>query len=220
MSPLGLDDLVRNRTLSPEMAATLVVAVRERRGLLVAAIPRLAGKTTTMTAALAEAEVPVHVLSRALPSLGVPAERDSGYLMLSEIAPAPFAEYLWGAPVRAAFAAAREGGFAIAAALHAGGVEEAFDIIRGNAVPDEDAERLEVMVYIRTLGRDWTAPQRRVVAAMYEILWVTSGKPEARLLYHWDEATDRFEVDGGDSSGHPAGADFGVALQRFEAVLA
>ncbi len=30
-------------------------------------------------------------------------------------------------------------------------------------------------VYIRTFGWDWTAPERRVVAAMYEILGVTVG---------------------------------------------
>lgn len=221
MSPLGLDDLVRNHTLSPDMAATLSIAVRQRRGLLVAAIPRLAGKTTTMHAALAEADAPVHVLSSALPSLGIPAAPDGGYLVLSEIARAPFAEYLWGAPVRTAFEVARRDGFPIAAALHAGGVEEAFDIVtRGNQVPDEDAARLELMVYIRTLGRDWTAPERRVVAEMYEVLGVVGGRPDVRLLYHWDEARDRFELDAGVSGGRASAGDFEVALQRFEAVLA
>lgn len=221
MPPIGLDDLVRNRTVSPEMAATLVAAVRERRGLLVAAIPRLAGKTTTMMAALAEAEAPVHVLSTDLgSSLGIPAEVDGGYLVLSEIAQAPFAEYLWGAPVRFAFATARERGFSLAAALHAPGLAEAFDIVTGqNRVADADAATLEVMVYIRTLGRNWQAPERRVVAALYEVRSVTAGRPDARLLYHWDEVSDRFVVDAEPERIGSTGGDIAAARVRFEAVL-
>lgn len=218
--PLSLDDLVRNRTLAPEMAATLVAAVAERRGLLVAAIPRMAGKTTTMLAALRAADAPLHVLSTDRgPSLGIPPEVDGGYLVLSEIARAPFAEYLWGAPVRHAFEAVRGGGFGLAAALHASGVEEAFDIVtRGNRVPDADAARLEVMVYIRTFGRNWQAPERRVVAAVYEIVGVTDGLPDARLLHHWDEATDRFAVDAAPVRIGTAGGELERARARFGGV--
>lgn len=207
--------------MSPEMAATLAAAVRERRGLLVAAIPRLAGKTTTMLAAVAEAEATVHVLSTDLgPTLGIPAEADGGYLVLSEIAQAPFAEYLWGPPVRYAFATARERGFSLAAALHAPGLAEAFEIVTQlNRVPDADAAKLEVMVYIRTLGRNWQAPDRRVVAAVYEIQAVTNGVPHARLLQHWDEASDRFVVDASPERIGSTGGDLAAARARFEAAL-
>ena len=46
MSGLTLADLVTNRTMSPEMAATLAAAAEERRSLLAVAIPRGAGKST------------------------------------------------------------------------------------------------------------------------------------------------------------------------------
>ena len=53
MADLDLVALVRNGTMSPEIAATLSVAVRERRSFLVFAVPRLAGKSTVMHAMLA-----------------------------------------------------------------------------------------------------------------------------------------------------------------------
>jgi hypothetical protein len=115
--------------------------------------------------------------------------------------------------VRRAFEATRDGAFSLAAALHAGGIEEAFDIVtRGNQVPDRDASRLELMVYIRTLGRDWRTPERRVVEAMYEVDGVVDGRPRARRVYGWDEATDAFV------SGEPR-ARIGVEGRGFERQL-
>ena len=215
---ITLSDLVANRTMSSGMAATLAAAVDERRSFLIAAIPRMAGKTTIMQAMLAcRAEtVALHQLSEASGlSLGIPAGADGGYLVLSEIAQAPFADYLWGAPVRQAFRAAREQDFGLAAALHAGSVEEAFEIVaHGNRVPDEDAARLELLIYIRTLGRNWQRPDRRVVAAVYAIAGVQDGVPTAQLLHHWDESNDRFIT--GDVS-RVAFRGYGRRLTEFTA---
>lgn len=193
---LTLVDLVANRTMSPPMAATLAVAAEERRSMLFVAIPRMAGKSTVMQAALqyAPAGTSFHALSRASgPGLGIPAHADGGYLVLPEISPAGFPDYLWGADVRAVFAALA-GGFSLATALHAAGVKEAFDVItRQNGVPDEQAARIEVVTYIRSIG-PWERPERRVVAAIYEVNGVNGGPPQARLLHRWSESDDRFEV--------------------------
>lgn len=201
--PLALADLVRNGTMSPEMAATLAAAVDERRSFIVAAIPRLAGKTTTMLAMLAGRPqgTAVHPLSAPAGRLsGIPDRDDRGYLLIAEIARVPFDEYLWGAPVREAFRQAAERDFGIAAALHAGDAEEAFDIVtRQNGVPDEHAARIGLLIYIRTLGASWQQPDRRVVAGVYEVDGVQGGAPATRLLHHWDEASDRFVVDGPSS---------------------
>ena len=35
-------------------------------------------------------------------------------------------------------------------------------------------------------------PTRRVVSTVHEITGVRDGKPTTRLLFAWDEATDRF----------------------------
>ena len=193
---LTLGDLVRNRTMSPEMAAALATAAEERRSLLTVAIPRMAGKSTVLNAYLQRTPpaTPVHQLSRdAGPGLGIPPKPDAGFLLMSEVSDVGFPEYLWGHEVRSAFESLGRG-FSLATALHAGGLEEAFNVITGaNEVPDEHAARIDLMVYIRSLGH-WQKPARRVVSAMYEIESVVDGRPRARVLHRWVEAADRFEA--------------------------
>jgi hypothetical protein len=196
MPELTLSDLVRNRTMSPSIAATLAVAAEERRSLLFIAIPRHAGKTTTMEATLAHVPpgTPLHDLDEAHgDDLGIPTEGDGGYLRMAEISQAPMTNYLWGDPVRRAFAAL-ERGFALVTALHAAGVDEAFEVItRSNAVPDEQAARIDLAVYIATVGDDWRAPERRAVADVREIDQVVEGRPIGRALHRWHEDSDTFE---------------------------
>lgn len=196
MPDLTLLDLVHNGTMSADMAAVLAAAAEERRSILCVAIPRMAGKSTVMRAALTyvPAGTPMHVVSRSAGrDFGIPAEGDGGYLALSEISPAGFDDYLWGYDAQYVFDALSRG-FSLATALHAGSVDEAFEVItQHNGVPDEQAARIDLMVYIRSLGV-WHRPSRRVVAALYEIGGVHDGRPEARLLQRWSEQDDRFEV--------------------------
>ena len=199
MAQPDLRDLVSNRTMSPEMAATLAAAASERLALLVFARPRLAGKTTTMLAALDHAPegTPIHELSTEKPDLGIPDPPDGGDLVMHEIAQAPMAHYLWGEPVRRVFEALRGGGFSLATALHADGLEEAFSIVIGqNEVPAGHAALVDYAVHIRSLGPDWREPTRRVVAGLYEVTGAGDGAVAASLLHRWDEASDRFEVVG------------------------
>ncbi|GAB4336516.1 MAG: hypothetical protein Kow0010_24410 [Dehalococcoidia bacterium] len=195
-----LFDLVANRTMSPGMAATLATAAAERRSFVGVAIPRLAGKTTVMEATLAFRPdgMPVHRLSaEAGPGLGIPADPrgEPGYLLMGEISEADWIPgYLWGEPVRRVFAAVHGQGFALATALHAGGIGETFEIICGaNFVPDEHASCIDLVYYIRSLGPDWRAPTRRVLAELHEVEAVSGGRPVARLVHRWDEASDTFE---------------------------
>jgi hypothetical protein len=192
---LMLEDLVRSRTLSASMAASLATAAEERRSILVVAIPRLAGKTTMLMATLAHmpSDTTLHHLSEECgPGLGIPAEADGGYLVMAEIARTQMPHYLWGEPVRQVFGSLRRG-FSLATALHADGIDQAFAIIHENEVPDEDVAQLDLMVYIRSLGEDWRHPTRRVVEEVYEINGVVAGEPDARRLHRWNEAADRFE---------------------------
>src|SRR5579859_5523280 len=133
---LALADLVRNRTMSAEIAATLAGAAEERRSFLVFAVPRLAGKSTVEQAMLAcaGAGTPIRLMT------GDPAETarlrsgdGRGYLVIPEISQYPVAPgYIWGEPVRRVFGIL-ERGYALAAALHAPDAETAFDIVcRGN----------------------------------------------------------------------------------------
>ena len=141
--------------LTPRMAATMWAAVDRGLSLVVVAIPRFAGKTTTTNAVLSllSPEVPVHHLS------GEEAEMDSlkeaatgGYLVVGEFSQAPVPHYIWGASVRRVFDTLTVG-YSLATALHAPGLEEAFDVIcHGNEVTDQAASRIDLMLYIRRFG--------------------------------------------------------------------
>jgi hypothetical protein len=193
---LALADLVRNRTMSPEIAATLAGAVEERRSFLVFAVPRLAGKSTVMHAMLARAEreTPIRsVTGEPTEVARLRAADGRGYLVIPEISQHPVMPgYIWGAAVRRVFGVVAERGYALAAALHAPGAAEAFAAVCGGCgVPDAHASRIALAVYIRSIG-EWQAPTRRVVEAVHEVDGVTRGTPRLRALHLWDEAADRF----------------------------
>jgi len=85
-------------------------------------------------------------------------------------------------------------GVSLATALHAPSMEEAMaQITGGNGVPDKDAQKLELVVYIRSLGSSVEHPDRRVIATVHEIESVSGGKPKATLLHRWNEQRDQFE---------------------------
>lgn len=198
MAQLTLADLVGNGTMSPEIAATLRATGQGRHWFLVAAIPRLAGKSTVMAAILAHR--PRGAPLRTVGDDGVDidalaAASARGYLVIPEISEYPVtAGYIWGAPVRRVFARLGED-VALAAALHAPGADEAMEIVcRGNGVPDDQAARLAIVVYIRSLGRDWRQPTGRRIATVHEIVAVRDARAETRLLHRWDERADRFET--------------------------
>ena len=185
---LSFDDLIANRTLTPEIAAVLIEAARAKRSFLVFAQPRLAGKTTLQELMLAHTPsgTPVRTVGTDGDDIEALA-RDArgGYLVIPEIArEAARPGYIWGEPVRTAFAARA---CSLAVVLHADSADEAIAIIRENGVPDADLERLELLIHLRSLGK-WEEPTRRVVAHIHE------GVAARRLLHRWDEATDRFEV--------------------------
>ena len=196
MAEPTLDDLVANRTMSKDIAATLRATATGRHSYLVVAIPRFAGKTTVMRAMLAHAPkgTPIHTVED--DGTDVPrilAASKGGYIVVPEIARMMQHGYIWGPPVRKVFQGIGNG-VSLATATHAPGMEEAMGQITGdNRVPDEDAQKIELVVYIRSLGDDVQHPDRRVVATVHEIESVKGGKPKARLLHRWNEQSDRFE---------------------------
>lgn len=198
MADLRLADLVANGTMAAEVAATLRATARGRHSFLVVAIPRLAGKSTVMAAMLAER--PRRSPLRTVGDDGVDidalaAASAGGYLVIPEISEYPVAPgYIWGAPVRRVFARLGDG-VALAAALHAPGADEAMAVVcRGNRVPDEQAAHVALVVYIRSLGRDWRQPTGRRIATVHEVVAVRDGRAETRLVHRWDEHGDRFET--------------------------
>ena len=185
VSALSLEDLVANRTMTPEIAATLRDAVARRASFLVFAGPRLAGKTTVTRAMLdtLPAGTPLRVVGDdGLDFAELIAHARGGYLVVPEISRYPVAPgYIWGAPVRRAFAAIFEG-CALAVALHADAPEDALAIVAQNRVPQADIARLDLLVHLRSIGSDWRAPERRVVAGVYRV--AASGGVLATPMLH------------------------------------
>jgi hypothetical protein len=195
---LRLEDLVANGTMSAEIASTLESTAKERHSFLVVAIPRLAGKSTVMAAMLGQRPKGAPLVTVGDDGTDIDAlvaASSGGYLVVPEISEYPVtAGYIWGGPVRKVFSKAGED-VALAAALHAPGADEAIETVcRGNRVPDEQAARIAVVVYIRSLGRDWRRPTGRRIATVHEILTVRDGRAEMSLLHRWDENADRFET--------------------------
>ena len=191
MAALGLADLVGNGTMSPEIAATLRRAAEKRASYLVIALPRLAGKSTVGKAMLdvaRRAGAPVRELGEDGTDVAALARAArGGYLYVPEVSRFPVTEgYVWGPPVRAAFAEIANG-TSLSTALHADSAEDALVILRRNRVPADDLARLLLIVHIRSLGDDWQHPTRRVVADVHEY------GGELRPLHRWDERRDRFE---------------------------
>ena len=189
-------ELVRNGTLSAEMAAALWAAVDDRRSFVVVAVPRFAGKSTLMDGLLAllPPEVPVHRLSGEEEEMAqLKAAGTGGYLVVGEVSQAPVPGYIWGAPVRRVFDTL-EAGYSLATALHAPDLAETFDVIcRRNEVSDRAASRIDLVLYLRRFGDEAETFWRRL-AEVHEVDRVEDGQPQGRLLYRWLEGEDRFEA--------------------------
>jgi hypothetical protein len=191
---LRLDDLVANRTMSREIAETLRQIGRERRSLIVFAVPRLAGKSTVLRAILAERgpSCPVVTLAEDGHDTDQLVQKSTGgYLVIPEITQSgAMPGYIWGADVGRIFKSAND--VSLAATLHADGPDDAFaQICHGCGVPDTDASRIRFAVHLRSIGH-WEEPTRRVVQSVHAIEGVRGGKPELKILHRWDEQHDRF----------------------------
>jgi len=181
--------------MSREMAQTLRQVGRDRRSLIVLAVPRLAGKSTVMRAILAERPPSSPVMTLAEDGQDIDQllkNSTGGYLVIPEITQsAAMPGYIWAADVRRIFEAAKKG-VSLAATLHADGPDDAFaQICQGCGVPDADASKIAFAVHLRSIGR-WEEPTRRVVQSVHAIDGVRNGKPQLKLLHRWDEEHDRF----------------------------
>jgi type IV secretory pathway ATPase VirB11/archaellum biosynthesis ATPase len=189
---LTLDDLVANGTMSRGTAATLTDIAKKRRSYLVIALPRMAGKSTVGKAMLEVAKKDGAVV-RELGEDGTDVaalarEARGGYLYVPEVArTAVTAGYVWGPPVRAAFAAIKDG-TSLSTALHADSPRDALAILQQNEIPRADLDRLDAIIHIRSLGDDWRNPTRRVIAGVYEM---RDGEPTP--LHIWNAVADKFE---------------------------
>ncbi len=195
MAALSIVELIRNGTMSAEMAAVLWAAVDEPVSFLTAALPRLAGKSTVSSAALAlrRPELPLRTVTGDPQELAqLEHERAGGYLQIEEISRGRRPGYLWGEPVQRVFRALRAG-YVLQASLHAPDVAEAIRLVAiENGVGDELAAAIKLVLYIERLGEEATGYWRRL-AEVYELHGVEHGRPIGQTLFRWHADGDRFE---------------------------
>ena len=195
MSGVTIAELIRNGTMSADMAAVLWAAVDQQLSFLTVALPRLAGKSTTSLAALAlrPPEMPAFRVAGE-PSVmeRLKQERHGGYLVVDEFSHAPMPGYIWGEPVRRVFDAL-DAGYALQTSLHASDVEEGIlQVTRGNGISDEQASTFKLVVFIERFGNTYQSLWRRVTE-LYEVHAVENGRPVGHPLYRWRQHDDSFE---------------------------
>lgn len=171
--PRSIVDLIRSGTLDAELAAHLWLLLEARVPVLVAGGPRLAGKSTLLTALLDFLPPHAHrIVARG-------SREDFGWLegtdpahaviLVSEFSGhAP--QYTWGADARRLIRAAGRG-FGLAGTLHADSLEGVLDALRRSPVgaTDDELSAIGVVLVLGTLApaADATDIRRRVVAAHY-----------------------------------------------------
>lgn len=194
---LTLVDLVKNGTLSAEMAALLWMAVTEGVSFLTMAAPRNAGKST-LARAILELRPPgmsLHPVEGDLEQLvGLSRDRLGGYLVVEEINPVPRGAYIWGETVRRVFDT-MAAGYSLQASLHAPDARAGMlQIIHQNGVADDLASAVNLVVCLEMKRASWHPDDvtRRVVD-IYEVLGVQAGQPFGQSLFRWSESEHHFE---------------------------
>jgi len=191
---ITIAELVRNGTMSAEMAALLWAAVDEQVSFLTVAIPRFAGKSTTSSAILEmrPPEVPLHhVAGEPEVMERLARERLGGYLVVAEFSEAPVPGYIWGDPVRRVFDTL-EAGYSLQASLHAPSVQDGvLEVTQGNGISDAAASRIGLVLYIELFGNG-SADFWRRLSEVYEVDRVEGGRPHGRTLFRWQRSNDTF----------------------------
>ncbi len=193
---ITIAELIRNGTMSAEVAALLWTAVEEEVSFLTVAVPRFAGKSTTTNALLAlrRQETPIHIVEGEPEEMArLRRDRLGGYLVVAEFSDAPVPGYIWGEPVRRVFQTL-DAGYSLQACLHAPSPAAAIaEVTRGNGVSDQAASNVGLVVYLELFGANPSDFWRRV-SEVYEVDRVEGGRPVGRALYRWTAQNDRFEA--------------------------
>lgn len=210
---LSIVDLIQAGTVSIDMAAYAMRAMRQGASLLTGARPGGAGKTTLMAAILGflPPEVPIVTVDRPQvihEGLNRGAEEPACYLV-HEIGAGHWFGYLWGSDVADYFSLVN-GSRRIASCLHADTLDELTEILCSPPleVRRADLGRVGLILFMHVSGR-WGNPQRRVAS-----LWEADGNGRHRLLFQWNAQGDAFAQVG--ELHHPEELrDYGDFLRRL-----
>jgi hypothetical protein len=202
-----LDELIRIGSLDARLTAIIWYALSRRASLLVAAGPRLAGKSTTTAAllALVNTGTPFLPVGGEFSSDSLDTVRDTGrspYLVVNEVSSGIPGRYLWGDGVRALLAA-RSDGFPFVGTLHASSPEQVLETFSGPPLMLDErlvTASVDLILNLREGGQEDRGARELAVVEGTE-------SPEIRTLMRWSPATRVF--------GYASDQEIGEVLSRL-----
>jgi hypothetical protein len=178
---LSVVDLIEAGTMSTELAAYCLAAVRQGASFMVGAMPGGAGKTTVMGALLNFVPAGVELVpadAQHVISQGAQTPLRRRCFICHEIGPGSYYAYLWGQELREYFSLA-QAGHILATNLHADTYEQAHDqICHQNEVPEAALRRMNLMPFLSI---------HRGGRRQIEHVWESDGLQPHRLAYEADK---------------------------------
>jgi hypothetical protein len=195
-TPLSLIDLINTGSLTPRLTSLIWFLLSRRSSVVVAAAPRLAGKSTTLAALL-----PMTPPEMSFFPIGNSFSREtvrntkagSAYLVVNEVSPGLPHRYLWGDGVEELLRTRAEG-HPVAVTLHAPTPEAALETFTSPplAISNHLVRGLNMVVVLRP----GDGPSGRGVESLALVEGGEEGRPlSVRYLARWD---DRSAFDYGD----------------------
>jgi hypothetical protein len=209
---LSVVDLIDAETLTPELAAYSLAAIRGGASFLVGALPGGAGKTTVMGALLNFVPprtqlLPADGMGAIRRGLGAPQPQCC--YICHEIGRGSYYAYLWGGELRAYFDLPAAGHM-LATNLHADTYEQArAQICDDNDVPAPALRGMSLM-YFLSVRRSSFRARRRIVA-----VWESDGAGPHRQVFAANDSSPAVE-----SSALVSAEDITNARQTIDALLA
>jgi hypothetical protein len=186
---LSIVDLIEAGTLTRELAAYSLAAIRNGASFMVGALPSGAGKTTVMGALLNLIPKGVPLVaadSETVIEKGIHDRRQRRCYICHEIGPGPYYAYLWGDPLRRYFELPAAGHI-IATNLHADTFEQARQqICDENGVPPASFRRMNLL-YFLAVERHRQGSMRRIVS-----VWESDGTGHHKQVFDGEQQAKRF----------------------------
>lgn len=197
MKEITIAELIRNKTMSAEMAGLLWAGVNEKVSFLTAAVYRNAGKSTVAKAVLSlrPKNVSLHYASNnwQVTEKLLNVEKHGGYLVVDEFSDYDYPGYLWGDEIKHVFKMLKND-YSLQASLHAESAEDAIlELTQKNQVSDDEASQIQLVIFIEMFGTSLSDAKRRVTQ-IYEVHRVEGGNPMGHLVYQWNIEDDSFEL--------------------------
>jgi len=210
---LSIVDLLEAGTVTRELAAYLLAAIRNGASFMVGARPGGAGKTTVMGVLLNFVPPDMELYPADGPAAigrGMRETDQRCVYICHEVSPGDYYAYLWGELLRDYFELSARGHL-LATNLHADTLEEAREqICRQNGVPEAAFCRMNLLLFLQVQGR-WQDARRQIAEA-----WESDGKGSHRRIYTKDDP----DVVVGRLAGEERWSEARLLLDRIRATKA